>query len=123
MEEPKPGQITWHDLTINDAEGVSDFYKEVVGWEKVPVNIGDYNDYGMNIPGTEETVTGVCHARGANANIPPQWLMYVNVADLDASLEKVLNLGGKVIGEKRSWGEGHYCLIQDPAGAHVMLCG
>jgi uncharacterized protein len=123
MEKSKPGQITWHDLTIKDAEGVSEFYKEVVGWEKIGLSMGDYADYCMNIPGTEETVTGICHARGVNTYIPPQWLMYVTVADLDASLEKVKSLGGKIIGEKRKYENGIYCLIQDPAGAHVMLCG
>ncbi|MDB5192795.1 MAG: hypothetical protein JWQ96_2358, partial [Segetibacter sp.] len=29
----------------------------------------------------------------------------------------------KLIGEKRKMGKDYYCLIQDPAGAHVMLCG
>ena len=30
-------------------------------------------------------VAGVCHARGANANIPPVWLVYFTVADLAAA--------------------------------------
>ncbi len=36
----------------------------------------------------------------------------------DLAAEK---LGGKVLGNKRRMGEGYYCLIQDPAGAYVML--
>ncbi len=123
MEKPKPGTIGWHDLTVKDAENVSDFYKEVVGWEKVGLSMGDYDDYCMNNPGEEVPAAGICHARGVNANLPPQWLMYIQVENLDASLEKVKNMGGKVIGDKREWGDGFYCLVQDPAGAHVMLCG
>ncbi len=84
----------------------------------------DYEDYGMNAPGTQDMVAGICHARGMNAHLPPQWLLYITVENLDASLHKCVQLGGKIIGEKQGMGEqGHYCLIQDPAGAYMMLCG
>ena len=121
-QKPKAGTVVWRDLTVKDAENVSSFYQEVIGWEKKPISMGDYDDYAMKAPGTEEAV-GICHAKGANAYIPPQWLMYITVDDLDQSLEKCVELGGKVIGEKRKWGDNTYCLIQDPAGAHVMLWG
>ncbi len=114
--------MVWFDLTVEDAEAVSDFYVQVVGWEKQPLSMGDYADYMMSAG--EEGVSGVCHARGVNAYLPPQWLLYVMVENLDASLERCQSLGGKIIGEKRKMGEqGHYCLIQDPAGAYMMLCG
>lgn len=122
MEKPTFGKVMWTDLTVENAEAVSDFYKEVVGWEKEALDMGGYADYVMKA--AEEGVSGVCHARGVNAYIPPQWLIYVMVEDLDASLEKCKNLGGKIIGDKRKMGDqGHYCLIQDPAGAYMMLCG
>lgn len=124
MEKPTIGKVMWVDLTVEDAETVSDFYKEVVGWEKQALSMGDYSDYVMSASGGEDGVSGVCHARGVNAYIPPQWLIYVTVENLDESLEKCKSLGGKIIGEKRKMGEqGHYCLIQDPAGAYMMLCG
>lgn len=121
MENPAIGKIMWMDLTVENADAVSDFYKAVVGWKKEPLVMGDYADYVMKAG--EEGVSGVCHARGGNAYLPPQWLLYVTVENLDESLEKCKNLGGQVIGEKRKMGEqGHYCLIQDPAGAYMMLC-
>ncbi|MEX1187806.1 MAG: VOC family protein [Bacteroidia bacterium] len=119
-----PGSIGWHDLTVKDAEGVKSFYEAVVGWKSQPVNMGNYNDYVMMQDG-ENAAGGVCHARGGNADLPPQWLMYVNVENLDASLEACIKAGGKLIGEKRKMGNDgrHYCLIQDPAGAFMMICG
>lgn len=123
MEKPKIGYISWHDLTVDDAESVSEFYSRVVGWSKLPLDMKGYNDYIMNAP-DGLPAGGVCHARGGNAYLPPQWLMYITVEDLDKSIAKCLELGGKIIGEKRKMGEqGAYCLVQDPAGAHVMLCG
>lgn len=47
--------------------------------------------------------------------------MYIAVENLDNSLEACKKLGGKVLGSKRKMGKDYYCLIQDPAGAYVML--
>ena len=32
-----------------------------------------------------------------NASLPPQWLIYVNVEDLDASIASVQALGGEIV--------------------------
>lgn len=112
----KPGTIAWHDLTVPNAEQVRDFYQAVVGWKPDPVKMGDYNDYSMITP-TGEAVSGVCHARGMNANIPAQWLMYVIVEDVEASARKCVELGGKVITGPRELGGSTFAVIQDPAGA------
>ncbi|WP_339789648.1 VOC family protein [uncultured Imperialibacter sp.] len=121
MQDQKIGHIVHFDLTVEDHEGVSEFYKEVVGWEKQGLDMGGYNDYVMKDK-EGNFLSGVCKKAGGNANLPPYWLIYVKVEDLDASLAKCEELGGKVIGEKRKYGEEtEYCLIQDPAGAYMML--
>ena len=122
MEESKPGQILWHDLTVDNAENVADFYNGVLGWRKEGLSMGDYEDYMIKSSADGDVVAGVCHARGVNKDLPPQWLIYVKVANLEESLEKCRSLGGKVLGNKRKMGEGYYCLIQDPACAYMMLC-
>jgi len=112
------------DLTISDATPVSEFYSKVIGWDIQEFDMGGYSDYCMNDPETGETLAGVCNAKGVNANIPPQWLMYISVANLDKSLEAVTANGGEILGDKRSDGKGgYYCLVQDPAGAYVMITG
>ena len=68
------GTIIGFDLTVPDAEAVRDFYAAVVGWQPEPFDMGDYADYFMTSPATGDTVAGVCHARGGNAGLPPQWL-------------------------------------------------
>lgn len=124
MSDKKIGRVAWMDLTIDDASTVSEFYSKVVGWDVQGFDMGGYEDYCMNDPDTGETLAGVCHAKGGNAGMPPTWLMYVGVADLDKSLQAVKDEGGKVLGDKRADGKGgHYCLVQDPAGAYLMLWG
>mgnify|MGYP005706623399 CR=1 FL=1 len=115
------GAIEWCDLTVNDAEKVRDFYCDVVGWKSEPVSMGDYDDFNINLPDSGETLAGVCHARGSNANLPAQWLMYVRVEDADASAAKCASLGGKVLDGPRDMGKMRFCVIQDPEGAVLAL--
>jgi uncharacterized protein len=121
-DKPPVGSVTWFDLTVDDAESIRDFYAEVIGWVPSPVPMGDYNDFSMNSPSTDDPITGVCFARGGNAHLPPVWMVYVNVEDLDASVDRCKELGGELIGEIRSMESmGRYCAIKDPAGAVLSL--
>jgi predicted enzyme related to lactoylglutathione lyase len=112
------GQIGWVDLTVADADSVRDFYQQVTGWTPSSVNMGDYSDYCMTPPGGAQPVSGICHARGGNAGLPPVWLIYITVADLDGSVSRCLSLGGKVRKSTESMGShGRFCILEDPAGA------
>lgn len=121
-ESPKGiGAIGWTDLTVQDAESVRDFYESVVGWSHESVDMGGYLDFCMTEPEGGSTVAGICHARGGNSNLPAQWLIYINVENLQLSLRKCESRGGKVLQGPRSLGEGVGAVIQDPAGAVVAL--
>jgi predicted enzyme related to lactoylglutathione lyase len=116
------GSIGWFDLTVPNAALIRDFYQAVAGWTAQEVDMGGYSDYSMNPPGSDQPVAGICHARGVNANLPPQWLIYITVNDLDASISRCVERGGKVlVGPKTMGGHGCYCVIQDPAGAVAAL--
>lgn len=115
------GRIAWADLTAPDAERLKDFYAAVVDWQPSPVDMGGYADFAMHPPGGEP-VAGVCHARGPHADLPPVWLIYITVADLDASLARCRAHGGTVLAEPRVLGStGRYAVIRDPAGAVAAL--
>ena len=121
-ERPATGTIGWTDLSVEDAESVRDFYSEVVGWSTSSVDMGGYSDFNMQVPSSGVPVAGVCHARGSNADLPPVWLIYVNVDDLDKSIERCQALGGEIFSGPKSAGSmGRYCIIRDPAGAAMGL--
>jgi predicted enzyme related to lactoylglutathione lyase len=86
------GKIGWIDMTVDDADGVRDFYKSVVGWETEAVSMGDYSDYSMTLPESDEAVSGICHARGGEVLVGPK------------------GLAGA-----------HFCVIRDPSGATAAL--
>ena len=48
---PRPGSITWQDLTVEDAEKVRDFYASVVGWKAEAVHMPGYADFVMTAAG------------------------------------------------------------------------
>jgi predicted enzyme related to lactoylglutathione lyase len=115
-EKQTPGSIGWRDLTVPDAKLVRDFYQAVVGWKAEEFD-GDFN----MLSSSGEVVAGICHARGVNADVPPQWLIYIIVPDVAAAVKKCLELGGKVVTGPRKSGGGDFAVIQDPAGAVCAL--
>jgi len=121
-DKPPVGSVTWFDLTVEKADVLREFYTDVIGWKPEPVSMGEYEDYSMNSPDSGDPMAGICYARGSNAHLPPVWMIYVNVADIEASVARCEQLGGHVIGEIRTMGGmGRYCAIQDPAGAVLSL--
>ncbi len=119
---PPVGSISWVDLTVSDASHVRDFYAAVTGWKAASVEMGEYSDYSMNEPVSGRSVAGVCHARGENADLPAQWLVYVVVESLDASLRECRARGGSVVAGPKTLGHrAHFAVIRDRAGAVLAL--
>jgi predicted enzyme related to lactoylglutathione lyase len=119
---PALGSIGWVDLTIPNADEVRDFYAAVAGWQATPLSMGDYDDYVMQAPGATAAAAGVCHARGPNTGIPAVWMIYIVVADLDASLAACRARGGTVVsGPRGAGGTARMAIVRDPAGAHAAL--
>ena len=124
QEKPEIGSVSWFDLTVPNAEDVKDFYSKVIGWKPEPVSMakGEYEDYNMKAPESDLTVTGVCHAKGVNADLPARWLLYITVENIDKSIEECKANSGKIIAGPKNMGNyGRYCVIEDPAGAVCAL--
>ena len=121
MERKAAGAISGFDLTVPDAPAIRDFYASVIGWRPEAVGMGDYDDYAMVAPTSGEWVAGVCHARGVNADLPPQWLVYIAVDDLEASMQRCIAEGGALLTDIKGDAEARYCVIRDPAGAVLAI--
>ncbi|MBP2017577.1 putative enzyme related to lactoylglutathione lyase [Symbiobacterium terraclitae] len=121
-EDGPVGCIAWLDLTVPNADATRDFYKEVVGWsvQEILMKDGDepYADYAM-LGSDGKGAAGICHARGANADLPPVWMLYLPVGDFEESLRRIEEEGGKVVKAVR--GEFTYAVIQDPVGVYLAL--
>ena len=121
MDKSKPGTLAWFDLTVPNAGEVKDFYTQVIGWKPNPVSMGEYDDYSMQLPDTGEDAAGICHNKGENADLPPYWMLYFIVEDLQASLAQIEQFGGEQVSAVKSYGDSRYAIIKDPAGAYCAL--
>ena len=117
MSDNKIGTMAWLDLSVNNAEVVKSFYQEVIGWKVDNISMGEYDDYAMLEPINSEAVAGVCHAQGENKDLPPAWLPYFLVADIEQSIAAVQAKGGTLMTEIKAMGSDKYAVIKDPAGA------
>lgn len=113
-------KIGWLDITVQDATSLRDFYSEVANFETQGIKMGDYEDYVLKADG--QGVAGVCHAKGTNADLPPLWIPYFIVPDLDKSLEALKKRGGELIGGVRGGdGQDRFAVFKDPAGAVAAI--
>ncbi len=115
----------WTDLTVVDAGSLKEFYAKVFGWTVQEIAMSDengtYADYAM-IDKTGEAVGGVCHKRGANADIPSQWMSYFTVDNLKESIDTAIAMGAKLLKEnKNEKGEAFFAILEDPSGAVVGI--
>lgn len=119
------GEIGWIDMTTSDAEGVRDFYQAVVGWQGAGVDMdggpaaGGYQDYTMMLG--DAAVGGICHAIGSNADLPPGWLIYITVDDLDSAVAAATERGGEIVVAPRSMGPSRLAVLRDPGGSAFAL--
>ncbi len=105
------GRVAWLDLTVDDATTSRDFWFHVGGFDGVEaVSMGPYNDFALTSDGN--TIAGVCHRRGPNAQLPPVWLVYLRVADLEQAVAEARERGGEVISERDG-----FAVIRGPGGA------
>jgi predicted enzyme related to lactoylglutathione lyase len=108
-------------MTTANADEVSAFYMAVAGWKREAVKVDDYFDFSMMAP-DGSPAAGICHKRGANAELPGGWMVYIVVADLAASLAAVAAHGGAVMKPATGMGPtGSYAVIRDPGGSTCAL--
>lgn len=81
----------------------------------------DYEDYHMVSSSTAKNIACICHTQGINFDLPPVWLIYILVDDIDKCAMLCEEKGGEVIVGPRKMGEAMFCVIRDPAGAICAL--
>lgn len=113
-----PGHIIWNELITNDLPAASAFYREIADWELVPTS-PDPLAY------TVAKVDGAPVAGLFQPEAPPEnaaWIMSINTDDIDVTMEKTIQLGGKVIHAASTVpGVGRTAWIADPTGGVIGL--
>ena len=124
-----PGAMCWHEVYTRDADTTDRFYQALHG-------------YTTSIP--EGPADGSCEGMGGNAyrlynlggepvcgrmqiteqfppNVPPHWLTYFSIADVDAGAAKIEALGGKLLHPLMDTPHGRLVTVMDPYGAAFAI--
>lgn len=113
-----PGNFSWHELACADWEDALAFYGELFGWEGTDATdmgeMGIYQMYGLD----GATLGGMFSL----PDVPPHWMLYVTVEDIDATVAEVEAGGGEILnGPMEVPGGGHVAQCRDPQGAAFAL--
>ncbi len=112
-----PGLLCWNELSSPDFDGAKAFYGGLFGWTFEPFE------------SSPEPYLTIQNGESANGGIrplnppetPPNWLVYFGVADIDASLAKLAELGGTKVVGPIDIGPGKIAVAHDAQGAHFGL--
>lgn len=120
MAAPTTGRFVWHELHTTDRAKALAFYKRLMGWETKDVSMGPGEPYGLCMQGGKD-FAGVMKSM-AGPNVPPHWLPYVAVEDVDKKAAQVKELGGKVMSPPMDIPDvGRFAVVADPQGAAFAL--
>jgi predicted enzyme related to lactoylglutathione lyase len=118
---PRNGDMSWHELVTTDRDGAWNFYHGLFGWEK-----GDAMDMGpagtyqlFNVNGIP---AGGMFNKTPDMPMPPSWLYYATVPDINAAADRVKGAGGQVVnGPMEVPGGGWILQGMDPQGGMFAL--
>jgi uncharacterized protein len=118
---PEIGEFCWNELATSNVEIAKDFYGKVFSWK-----FSDYDMGGMTytmIKKNDKEIAGIwAIPKDKEKEIPPHWMAYILVENLEASLEIAHKNGASIIKQASKMGDfGLFAIITDPTGAHIAL--
>lgn len=112
------GTFCWNELMTGDVEKAKEFYTKLVGWDTqawpgaMPYTVFKTGD---------KQVGGMMQITPEMGNVPPHWMAYVAVENVDKIAADAEGLGGKILVPPTDIpGVGRFVCVQDPTGA--VLC-
>ncbi len=109
---PRVGGVLSADIAVPEHEREVRFYSRVLSTGESPLWREDLmNNLGM-------PVIGLGERSADHAHLPVQWMPHIQVADVGASVQRALELGGtELMFAKDDQGNGQWAVLQDPNGA------
>ena len=115
----EPGSYCWSELLTDDLDAATAFYAAVLGWETRasdgPMPYTEFQVGGRSIAGM------MARPPMMPAEVPNHWGVYFAVADLDASIARVGELGGSAFMGTIDTPAGRVAPVMDPTGASINL--
>ena len=113
------GAIMWTELLTNAVEDVTKFYSDLLGMSssKMPGPV----DYTMLKVGGAD-VAGVMAITDEMGPVPPHWMVYFGIDDVDSAASKVESLGGSIMVPPADIPYiGRFAGLKDPQGSVFFI--
>lgn len=111
-----PGSPAWNELVTRETGPVGKFYQAVFGYETEAVVPAEFDRLTLYLEGR-----AVASLHGVYQALPrdrgPHWMTYFEVADVDAAVRRVTELGGQVHQPPHQGEMGRLATVADPEGA------
>ncbi|MFC0117631.1 VOC family protein [Pseudoalteromonas xiamenensis] len=106
----------WHELASKNASKSRAFYSALFDWE-VQIKPMEGMEYSLFCQ-HGQPIAGLMEMTEEWGDIPAHWMVYFAVANTDAMVDNVINLGGEVCVPATDIPEvGRFAVITDPSGA------
>jgi uncharacterized protein len=114
----EPGALTWTELATTDTEAAKKFYTSLFGWKEKTSTGGGMTYTEFSIAETPGGGMMAINEQMKAAHVPPHWLPYFQVTDVDETVKKATQLGGKpIVPPTDIPNTGRFSVIHDPQGA------
>jgi predicted enzyme related to lactoylglutathione lyase len=115
------GKFCWVELQTTDVDAAKRFYGGLLGWDLADMPMPSGN-YAMASVGGKSVAGLLAQAPDQKKqSVPPSWLSYVAVDNVEASAGKGAELGGTLLVPPMAMGPGKFAVLTDPAGAMFAL--
>lgn len=111
----EPGALLWNELQTDDVPKAVAFYEAVTGCSSETAPAGDLQEY-TRLLVDNQAVAGVM--RQPISGVPPRWMPYFNVDDVDTTVARTEAMGGQVFAPAFDVpGVGRLAVLADATGA------
>lgn len=122
MKTRTASRFVWYDLESADPDRVLAFYGDVLGWRPEPHPAGPMRYWTWMRDGTAMGGIGEFTEEARSRGGRPGWKGYVVSTDVDADVERVVALGGRVRMPAHTLETvGRMAVVEDPHGAPFAL--
>lgn len=116
-----PGSLTMNQLNTSDTDAAASFYSALFGWQIDRLDTGGGPPFWSINRADGRLNGGMMQLPDDTGGMPSHWLAYFVADDLDASAQKIGELGGQVMVPPTPIPSGRFAVAQDPQGAFFAL--
>lgn len=112
------GAFCWNELATTDPEAAKRFYGEIFGWQYMSGDVEGTNYTQISVG--NRPVGGIYQTESGGS--PPHWMAYVSVKNVDETVRRAEELGGKIcVPPTDIPNTGRFAVINDPTGATISV--